>query len=605
MSSRATLKAALTTGSTITQAKLDDLIDSLAHVSEDGLATDAELASGLATKQATLVSGTNIKTINSASILGSGNTTIGPGYHADVASFRDRIEAAGGSIDSATLQAIDRFVATGVQDGWYAKCSEIYPFVGTNLASSLQKLKYTTQAALANVSSLFTSSNYTQQLGFGTATVISGAQLTTGFIPGNNGVTNTTAFMFCANCAIDETGDSGGLVGDVGPNAAEGSWYYRSDVSVAGVGKVADMNTPYKAVRVVGAASTVTTGVVRGYYDSVQMTAGNTAAGDWTKEVVLFRSSRYGATYGQAGRLGCVVLGGSAALTDAEVDSLTTAIRELQYGCGRINWKRSDALLVGDSITSGQGATNSVSFMMRGATRLGYTYQNVAIPSLGLTDAFFPFVAAQGQSDRWIAEYPSIVFLMLGTNDISSGVTSGNYQTALSNAVSAVVTARKKLILCSIPYNTTVSEATTRAYVEAAAAVAIANNVIFIDMDRAIRDQTTPANFMSDANHPDEDGHVVLSERLVLGARGIMKRELAINFGSINTLSTATATVEMLTVRAGQRVTVVTPSGLENGMIASGYVSANDTVTVKLFNATAGTVDPASGIFQIYVDVER
>jgi len=555
--------------------------------------------------QPILVSGTNIKTVNSTSLLGSGNLTAGPGYHADVASFRDRVEAAGGSVDSATLQALDRFVATGVQDGWYAKSLEIYPFIGTNLASSLQKLKYTTNAALTNVSSLFTSSNYTQQLGFGTATIISGAQLTTGFIPGNNGVTNATAFMFCANCGTDETGGDGGLVGDVGPNAAEGSWYYRSDVSVAGVGKVADINTPYKAVRVCGAASTVTTAVVRGYYDSVQVTAGNTAAGDWTKEVVLFRSSRYGGTWGQAGRLGCVVLGGSSSLTDAEVDSLTTAIRELQFGVGRANWKRADALIVGDSITSGQNATNNVSFMMRGATRLGYTYQNVAIPSLGLTDAFFPFVAAQGQSDRWIAEYPDIVFFMLGTNDISSGVTSGNYQTALSNAVSALVTARKKIILCSIPYNYTVSEGTTRAYIVAAATVAIANNVIFIDMDRAIRDQTTPNNFMGDANHPNEAGHVVMAERLVLGARGIMKRELAINFGSINTLSTATTTVEMLTVRAGQRVTVVTPSGLENGLVASGYVSADDTVTVKLFNSTAGSVDPASGVFQIYVDVER
>lgn len=48
MSSRSTLKAAFETGDTITQAALVDLIDSLAHVSEDALATDAEVTAAIA-----------------------------------------------------------------------------------------------------------------------------------------------------------------------------------------------------------------------------------------------------------------------------------------------------------------------------------------------------------------------------------------------------------------------------------------------------------------------------------------------------------------------------------------------------------------------------
>jgi len=47
MSSRTTLKAALETGDTITQAALYDVIDSLAHVSEDAIATDSEVTTAV------------------------------------------------------------------------------------------------------------------------------------------------------------------------------------------------------------------------------------------------------------------------------------------------------------------------------------------------------------------------------------------------------------------------------------------------------------------------------------------------------------------------------------------------------------------------------
>lgn len=76
MASRTTLKALLETGDMLTQTTLHNVIDSLAHVSEDDLATNASVTSGLSGKQATLVSGTNIKTINSTSLLGSGNIAI-------------------------------------------------------------------------------------------------------------------------------------------------------------------------------------------------------------------------------------------------------------------------------------------------------------------------------------------------------------------------------------------------------------------------------------------------------------------------------------------------------------------------------------------------
>jgi len=66
MSDRPTLKSYFETGDVPTQSQFAELIDSLSLTTE----TDA--------KQDTLVSGTNIKTINGTSVLGSGNIQIDP-----------------------------------------------------------------------------------------------------------------------------------------------------------------------------------------------------------------------------------------------------------------------------------------------------------------------------------------------------------------------------------------------------------------------------------------------------------------------------------------------------------------------------------------------
>ena len=72
----------------ITNAALSDINQNITNLQEsvtnieesvsnlDNYATDEELAQGLSSKQDTLVSGTNVKTINGQSILGSGNITI-------------------------------------------------------------------------------------------------------------------------------------------------------------------------------------------------------------------------------------------------------------------------------------------------------------------------------------------------------------------------------------------------------------------------------------------------------------------------------------------------------------------------------------------------
>lgn len=131
MSSRAQIKANFQTGDVPTQAHFADLVDSLAHASEDSLATTTQLSAhtsdtsnphavtkaqvglgsvdntsdmgkpistamqvALDAKQVALVSGTNIKTINGASVLGVGNLVVtgdgtGIGYDELIATRTD------------------------------------------------------------------------------------------------------------------------------------------------------------------------------------------------------------------------------------------------------------------------------------------------------------------------------------------------------------------------------------------------------------------------------------------------------------------------------------------------------------------------------------
>lgn len=79
-----------------------------------GFATSEQLTSGLAGKQDTLVSGTNIKTINGYSILGEGNIEIQGGSGGDISIATE--DTVGGILatDNSTVEGVEAFV--GVDD---------------------------------------------------------------------------------------------------------------------------------------------------------------------------------------------------------------------------------------------------------------------------------------------------------------------------------------------------------------------------------------------------------------------------------------------------------------------------------------------------------
>jgi hypothetical protein len=73
-----------------------------------------------------------------------------------------------------------------------------------------------------------------------------------------------------------------------------------------------------------------------------------------------------------------------------------------------------------------------------------------------------------------------------------------------------------------------------------------------------------------------------------------------LDFGSVSANDDAELTASVGGAEVGQVATVSAPS-LDSGLVASAYVSAAGTVTVRVSNVTAGAIDPASQDFYLAV----
>lgn len=74
-----------------------------------------------------------------------------------------------------------------------------------------------------------------------------------------------------------------------------------------------------------------------------------------------------------------------------------------------------------------------------------------------------------------------------------------------------------------------------------------------------------------------------------------------IDYGSIAAGAVGTGTVTVTGAVVGDAVAVGVPSTFNTGLLAFGFVSAADTVTIRVFNGTGSPVDPASGTFRATV----
>ena len=74
-----------------------------------------------------------------------------------------------------------------------------------------------------------------------------------------------------------------------------------------------------------------------------------------------------------------------------------------------------------------------------------------------------------------------------------------------------------------------------------------------------------------------------------------------LDFGSISATSTGTATVTVYGARSEDLANVGLPSALSASVIPWARVTADDTVTIYLYNPTGAPINPAAGDFNVFV----
>ena len=82
---------------------------------------------------------------------------------------------------------------------------------------------------------------------------------------------------------------------------------------------------------------------------------------------------------------------------------------------------------------------------------------------------------------------------------------------------------------------------------------------------------------------------------------GALTATASLDFGSIGAGLSADLTIAVTGAAEGDAVALATPAALEAGLSAFAFVSAADTVTVRLVNNTAGAVDAAAGTYRATV----
>jgi hypothetical protein len=78
----------------------------------------------------------------------------------------------------------------------------------------------------------------------------------------------------------------------------------------------------------------------------------------------------------------------------------------------------------------------------------------------------------------------------------------------------------------------------------------------------------------------------------------------SLNFGSIAANATAELTMTVTGAVAGAAVYLGPPTTIEPDLVWCGYVSATDTVTIRIHNAKGTSVDPAAATWHARVEID-
>jgi lysophospholipase L1-like esterase len=508
--------------------------------------------------------------------------------------YAARIATAGGHIDASTLNAIDNFIVRGKSAGWYATGKECWIPVGDFTASSVKLLSATDWTFNG-----FVADDYSQSAGYvlrdNTTKYIS-----TGFVPDAQGLSSRNITLAFATTVDVKPSDFGRVVGTT---TGESVFITHRE----GIVGVTNMQLQHSfgtgsTAFVASYGATKSRMFLNGTFQSEQNSV-TTALPD---EMSIYRSLRGNGMQYANGSLGFYWVG--TELTKEQALDLNAAIMDLMAVL-RASYKQDVLEAIGDSITSGSGADDTLARWSKIVARhLNLRERNNSQGSSHLTDDYSGFISVLNRYKPLLNTTASTVLLLAGTNDIAADLANdGNTAGALSfyySIASMLINFQgtgKRVLVCAPPYRSDAAVSKMELYTSRAASIAKAYMQPFADFYHAFLDTGAPASLFTDGLHPNGEGHRLMANYAVLSLKGLAIRKPLIDVGAISPGASVDMPVTVYGAIVGVHVNLTLPSALEPGLLATAFVSADDTVTIRLTNISMSTIDPATARYVVQV----
>jgi lysophospholipase L1-like esterase len=520
--------------------------------------------------------------------------------------YLNNIITAGGYIDAVTIQALDQFVVTGKRDGWWLTVKEFAPLLGADLTSALVKFK-TVTGSNSLVNNNLVAADYKPSVGF-SLTANTNKYLGTSFVPSAYSLAGNISLSAVIPDYNENTSGSGFIISD-NPVSGEAQIY------IAANKPISSMTMDSRGAAHPGGIRTLTmhyntSNQYQSYCNGVLMYdySAQTFSSALNTEITIFKATRSGVVYYQYGSISGLII--TSSLTAAQALSINLAMQQLYQSVGRLPIIGGFAEFFGDSITAGQLASGVQKRWAYLTTQsIGLNEMNWGMPSSQLRQTATNVTGGYQRYIQSMQRNAQTLFCMYGTNDMKTGDVSTNgdstittdLQTKLTTMVNAWKAQGKRVILLSPPYCTAVNAAKNLFYAAAIATVAKNTKVPFADTNNALNDTGSPATYLSDGTHPNDNGYAIVAEYAVYAYRGQLVRKPTLDFPSIAANSQADLVVTVYNAVVGMSVNITPLGTIEAGIIPFAFVSANDTVTVRLTNTTGSAIDPVSLQYKVTV----
>jgi len=535
-----------------------------------------------------------------------------PTLNAETTTFYNRLLTAGGVMDAATVQAVDRLVSRAKIGGIWTKAVDVGLMAGQNSAAARVKLVAAPGTPTSYSAINMVESDYDQTRGFFLYSN-SNKYLSTGLVPASVGVTSTSMTMAAFIPDGTSGSNSGALVGD-NPASGDVSVFVNSN-QLGFLSALSNSGAGGQRVQLMSFNGSNEYGYTNNIL-SYSYTAWGGGGYALNSEVTIFKSTRNGVVYYQTGSIGgWFVFSG---LTQTESALLSSIITDFYKQIGRISLVGGVVVYFGDSITGGVGGTTSTRWSSVVARQIGQREVNAGVPSSAFRGNTASIVGGYNRYTDALAIDANTVVMMYGTNDlVNDGIasftgTASNLTDVTTKTRTVIQNAKaygRRLIICSPPYCYTSSAVGTKVknYLEAFnSACSLEGGVTFVDCYNIFLDTGSPDSYMNDALHPNTAGHALIAQHVIAAFQGRIFRDAPLDFPSITAGSYQDLAVTMYGAKPGNACNVALPAALSAaGLQIQAFVSAADTVTVRLFNSTGGAYDPASAAYRVTVFLDN